>query len=510
MSQNPTTWKTTSMTEIMNVNLPVTTLSGTTLERLNRASSTIGLIDIGSNSIRLVIYRSGGKFPHPQFNEREVCRLGMEVNTTGKLGEKQMKHALETLSRFAMLARLSKVDVLEAFATEAVRRANNSKDFLAKAKAILGIEIRVISGQQEAYLSASGVCAGFRDPYGVVADLGGGSLELVRISEGKVIDRDQAISLPCGYLIDYERQIIDDFLRQVSWLPLSKGQRFYAVGGVWRAIATAYSFLLKPRLDIVHGLTMMPDELEKMMASIEEKQGEIYGIPAARRPNMTQAIRLTRALITHLEPSEIIFSAFGVREGMLYDCLDLDNRGSDPLMDGVKEYAAMTARFPQQGETLEKLVLQCLDAYDAETRRLAAACCYLCDLAWIEHPDHRAKLAVEKMLGLSVNGLTHMERVWMAVALYARYEGVLPVNKNIMSILPEAFKKTAKTVGLLLRMLMTFSGGITPVLDQITITKTDGGFSLAADPVLIGSGDLLKRRMASVNRTMSQKITLVQ
>lgn len=98
----------------------------------------------------------------------------------------------------------------------------------------------------------------------------------------------------------------------------------------------------------------------------------------------------------------------------------------------------------------------------------------------------------------------------MAVALYARYEGVLPVNKNIMSILPEAFKKTAKTVGLLLRMLMTFSGGITPVLDQITITKTDGGFSLAADPVLIGSGDLLKRRMASVNRTMSQKITLVQ
>jgi exopolyphosphatase/guanosine-5'-triphosphate,3'-diphosphate pyrophosphatase len=510
MSQNHLIWKSPSMTDIADVKLPASPLSGASLEKLNRASSTIGLIDIGSNSIRLVIYRSGGKFPHPQFNEREVCRLGMEVNTTGMLGESQMTHALETLNRFAMLARLSKVDVLEAFATEAVRRANNSKDFLAKAEAILGITIMVISGQQEAFLSASGVCAGFRDPCGVVADLGGGSLELVRISEGKTIDRDQAASLPCGYLVDYDMAAIDDFLHQVTWLPFSKGQRFYAVGGVWRAIATAYSFLLKPRLDIVHGLSITPDQLEDMMASIEDKQGQIHGIPPARRPNMTQAIRLTRALITHLEPSEIIFSAFGVREGMLYDCLDLDHRGSDPLMDGVKEYAVMTSRFPQQGETLEQLVLQCLDSYDADTQRLAVACCYLCDLAWIEHPDHRARLAVEKMLGLSVNGITHMERVWMAVVLYARYEGVLPIHKNVMSILPSAARKTAKTVGLLLRMLMTFSGGITPVLEQITITKTKKGFALAADPVLLGSGDLLQRRIASVNRTMSQKITLVQ
>jgi len=195
---------------------------------------------------------------------------------------------------------------------------------------------------------------------------------------------------------------------------------------------------------------------------------------------------------------------------MLYDCLDLDHRGSDPLMDGVKEYAVMTSRFPQQGETLEQLVLQFLDSYDADTQRLAVACCYLCDLAWIEHPDHRARLAVEKMLGLSVNGITHMERVWMAVVLYARYEGVLPIHKNVMSILPSTARKTAKTVGLLLRMLMTFSGGITPVLEQITITKTKKGFALAADPVLLGSGDLLQRRIASVNRTMSQKITLVQ
>ncbi len=510
MSQNPMIRKTTSMADIADAAIPIPSLSPASRERLNRASSTIGLIDIGSNSIRLVIYRSGGKLTHPQFNEREVCRLGMDVNTTGELGEKQMTLALETLRRFAMLARLSKVDVLEAFATEAVRRANNSADFLARAETILGITVMVISGQQEAFLSASGVCAGFRDPCGVVADLGGGSLELVSISEGKEIDRDQAMSLPCGYLIAYDKAAIDDFLDQVKWLSLSKGQRLYAVGGVWRAMATAYSFMLKPRLDIVHGLSMMPNQLEDMMVSIEEKQGQMDGIPPARRPNMAQAIRLTRALISHLEPSEIIFSAFGVREGMLYDCLDLDSRGTDPLMDGVKEYAGMTSRFPKQGECLEKLMLPCLDHCDADTRRLAAACCYLCDLAWIEHPDHRAKLAVEKMLGLSVNGLTHGERVWMAGVLYARYEGVLPLNKNVMSILSGSARKTAKTVGLLLRMLMTFSGGITPVLDQITITKTDQGFTLSADPALLGSGDLLKRRMASVNRTLPQKITLAQ
>jgi exopolyphosphatase/guanosine-5'-triphosphate,3'-diphosphate pyrophosphatase len=155
-------------------------------------------------------------------------------------------------------------------------------------------------------------------------------------------------------------------------------------------------------------------------------------------------------------------------------------------------------------------LLQFLDHYDANIKRLASACCYLCDLAWIEHPDHRSRLAVEKMLGLSVVGLTHIERVWMAVALYARYEGVLPVHKNVMSILPGADRKTAKTVGLLLRMLMTVSGGITSALDQINIRKSGKGFILDADPALFGSGDLLKRRLASVNRTMSQKITLAQ
>jgi exopolyphosphatase/guanosine-5'-triphosphate,3'-diphosphate pyrophosphatase len=498
------------MAGVADLNIHTPALPDTTIKRLNRASSMIGLIDIGSNSIRLVIYRSGGKFPHPQFNEREVCRLGMGVSMTGKLGDQQITHALETLSRFTMLAKLSKVDVLEAFATEAVRRADNSEEFIARAETILGIKVMVISGQQEAVLSASGVCAGFRDPCGVVADLGGGSLELTRISEGKHIDRDQAISMPCGYLMDCNMATIDGFLHQVKWLPSSTGQRLYAVGGVWRAIATTYSYMLKPRLVIVHGLSLMPSQLEDIMVSIEEKQGQIHGIPAARRPYMKQAIRLTRALIQHLEPSEIIFSAYGVREGMLYDCLDLDSQGSDPLMDGVKEYAMMTSRYPKQGEKLERLLLQFLDHYDADVKRLASACCYLCDLAWIEHPDHRSRLAVEKMLGLSVVGLTHIERVWMAVVLYARYEGVLPVHKNVMSVLSGGDRKTAKTVGLLLRMLMTVSGGITPVLDQINIRKSSKGFILDADPALLGSGDLLKRRLASVNRTMSQKITLAQ
>lgn len=498
------------MARVADLDIHTPALPDATVKRLNRTSSMIGLIDIGSNSIRLVIYRSGGKFPHPQFNEREVCRLGIGVNMTGKLGDKQITHALETLNRFAMLAKLSKVDVLEAFATEAVRRADNSEDFITRAETILGIKVMVISGEQEAFLSASGVCAGFKDPCGVVADLGGGSLELIRISEGKHIDQNQAISMPCGYLMDYNMATIDHLLNQVKWLPSSKGQRLYAVGGVWRAIATTYSYMLKPRLDIVHGLSLVPSQLEDIMVSIEEKQGQIHGIPTARRPYMGQAIRLTRALIHHLEPSEIIFSAYGVREGMLYDCLDLDSRVSDPLMDGVKEYAMMTSRYPKQGEVLERLLLQFLDHYDANIKRLASACCYLCDLAWIEHPDHRSRLAVEKMLGLSVVGLTHIERVWMAVALYTRYEGVLPVQKNVMSILPRADRKTAKTVGLLLRMLMTVSGGITSALDQINIRKSGKGFIFDADPALFGSGDLLKSRLASVNRTMSKKITLAQ
>lgn len=478
------------------------------VQQTQEKSSMIALIDIGSNSIRLVIYRSDGRLPHPQFNEREVCRLGEEVGRTGYLGECQMQQAFKTLKRFAEIVNYSKVDSLEVFATEAVRRAQNSTDFIKNAEAILGTYVRVISGKEEAAMSALGVCSGFLDPAGLVADLGGGSLELVPVSAGKEIHLQKATSIPCGYLIPSTEDKIISCLDAVSWLDNLKFCRFYAVGGVWRAIATAYIYQRKPRIDIVHGLSMSIDQLYEMMDKIESSDGNLHGIPSPRRPSMRQAILITRVLIEKLKPSEIIFSAFGVREGILAEQLDLLIRQEDPLIDGVKEYAAMTSRFPGLGEKIGRIMEPLVKHLDPSYQRLALACCYLCDLAWLEHPDHRSRLALEKILGLSVVGISHAERVWMAAVLYTRYEGSMPKNRDFLALIYPDDRRHAKSVGLLLRLLMTFSGGISEMLEQVKIEPLKSGFMISIDNRLIGSGDLIKRRVASASRSLPYNILL--
>lgn len=475
---------------------------------LPKDAPRIGLIDIGSNSIRLVIYRSDGRLPHPQFNEREVCRLGEEVGRSGNMGEKQMTQAFRALQRFKAIVDASHVDALEVFATEAVRRAHNSAYFITQVETILDARVRVISGKEEATLSALGVCSGFLDPAGLVADLGGGSLELIPVSSGKVIHSDQAASVPCGYLINNDKDNIMSSLQSVPWLENMAGQRFYAVGGVWRAIATAFSYQLKPRLDIVHGLSISLGQLHEMMDEIDACDGNMYGIPSARRSSMVQAIRITRILIDIVRPSQIIFSAFGVREGILSERLELHSRQGDPLIDGVKEYAAMTMRFSGQGKHIARIMDMFMAHLPPSYQRLVRACCYLCDLAWLEHPDHRSRLALEKMLGLSVVGISHMERVWMAAVLYTRYEGNMPKNRDFLAFIPHVDRKYARSTGLLLRLLMTFSGGIPELLEQVQITPSETGFTFTIADHLIGSGDLVKRRVISANRSLPYKIKL--
>ena len=284
-------------------------------------ASKIGLIDIGSNSIRLVIYRMDVGRAHPQFNVREVCRLGVAVSETANLGTAEMAHALATLERFVEIARENKTDSIKAFATEAVRRARNNDIFCAQAEAVMGIPVRVLSGQEEAFFAGIGVCAGFENPRGVVADLGGGSLELIPIGAGKSISRTDGVSLPCGYLILHARAVIAEFLDGVAWLESMRGQRFYAVGGVWRAIALAYNHARQPRADSLQGLAMEVEELQALLTRIEG--GDVEGIPENRRANMAQAACIMRALMERLAPSQVVFSAFGVREGVLYDDVGL-------------------------------------------------------------------------------------------------------------------------------------------------------------------------------------------
>ena len=464
-----------------------------------KPENKIGLIDIGSSSIRLVIYRAGGRLPHPQFNERDVCRLGEGLAETGLLDQDRMDQALTTLQRFAKIIEASGLDEIKAFATEAVRKAKNSAQFIDAAEAIINTPINILSGAEEAQFAGKGVLSGFVDVDGVVGDLGGGSLELIHVKNMVSVKKQPQASLPCGHLVPLDPQEVDDMISGIDWAAETKGKVFYAVGGTWRAIATAYTAASKKRIDVVHGLTLTRKDLMEMIEKIEDADGQIKGIPPARRSSMKQASIVMRAILSVFDPIEVVFSSYGAREGLLYDELSNDIRRIDPLMAGVDEFAAMTERHQGLGPALAAKTLPFLETYKIKDHRLTEAVCYLADLSWLDHPDYRASLAIEKMLGLSVVGINHKERAWMAAVLSVRYSGTFPSRSLFRGMLKRKERETARFVGLVMRMLMTATGGIPQLLEQVTVTPEKKSLTIAFPKDLFGTDEgLIKRRVKAI------------
>ena len=477
-----------------------------------RDENKIGLIDIGSSSIRLVIYRAGGRLPHPQFNERDVCRLGEGLAETGMLNQNRVDQALTTLRRFAEIMKASGLDEVKAFATEAVRKAQNSAEFINTAEDIIKSPIKILSGREEAQFAGKGVLSGFVDVDGLVGDLGGGSLELIHVKNMVSVKNQPQASLPCGHMVALEADDVDEMISALDWAETAKGKVFYAVGGTWRAIATAYTAASKKRIDVVHGLTLPRKDLIAMIKQIEEADGQIKGIPPARRSSMKQAVTVMRAIIKVFDPEEVVFSSYGAREGLLYDELSNDIRRIDPLLAGVAEFAAMTERYQGLGPALAEKVLPFLETYKIKNHRLTEAVSYLADLSWLDHPDYRASLAIEKMLGLSVVGINHKDRAWMAAVLSVRYSGSFPSRSLFRGMLKRKERETARFVGLVMRMLMTATGGMPALLDQITVTPQKKSLTISFPKSLFGNdqGVIMRRVKAISLETQSKKTITVE
>ena len=157
----------------------------------------IGVIDIGSNSVRLVVYEGAVRALTPLFNEKVLCGLGRKVASTGSLDPEAVERALVALVRFKTIARVLRVKSLTAIATAAVREAKNGADFIERGQRAAGCAIEVLSGEKEAELAAKGIMMGFVGDDGVAGDLGGGSLELIDIAGEQL---REAATLPLGGL----------------------------------------------------------------------------------------------------------------------------------------------------------------------------------------------------------------------------------------------------------------------------------------------------------------------
>ena len=482
----------------------------------------VAVIDIGSNSIRLVVFEGSARAPIPIFNEKVMCGLGRGLRATGRLNPDGVVQARANLGRFVGAAAAMQVAGLSAFATAAVREAADGPAFVEALRRDPGLEVRVLSGEDEARLSAYGVMAGFPRAEGIVGDLGGGSLELVRVGGEQV--REMA-TLPLGPLRLNEAMAqgetvggaVKKALTEIGWLAGAEGGTLYAVGGAWRSLAKVHMAQHDRALRMIDGYRAGAVEFAdfaKLLARQSERGLERLPAISVRRIEAVRASAIVlRRLLRIARPAQIVFAARGVREGVLYEALDLRTRRADPLIAGAAAYGQRFCRFTGLGPALDAWTGGLFPQEARERARLRRAACEIADAGWIDHPDYRNRHAWDRILTAPLMGLDHPGRTFLALAASARYSGGIqePMERIACDTgLGEEDIRDARALGQALRLGYTVAAGRPEILAGSRFERTDRGLALQVEAHAAHySGEVIDRRLGDLAATLEIEPKLI-
>jgi len=471
------------------------------------------IIDIGSNSVRLVVYDGPRRTPAVMFNEKVLAGLGRGLSETGALDGKAMKSTLVALARFRRLCVEMSVARLRTVATAAVRDASNGAAFIERIREI-GLPVELLSGEQEAEAAGFGVISGMPEADGIVGDLGGGSLELVRVRDGAIHDR---LSLPFGALRiaairargkNALNALVRKELGKRDWIARSQGLPFYLVGGSWRSLARLDMSLTGYPLPIVHHYEMTPDaaaRLVRVLAQIDRKKlKQIAEISSGRIPTLLDSALLLSILAKGLGSSALIASANGLREGLLYQQLDPQERQTDPLIEAAREEGARQGRFPEHGNLLQRWISPLFEEEPPQLARLRHAACLLADVGWRANPDFRAERGVDTALHGNWVGIDAKGRAMMAQALSANFGAAGASIPSLLAICAESDLRRATLWGLAMRLGQRLSGGVAEPLESSRLTAGDGSLRLflPADAAAL-YGEAVERRHRQLATAMA-------
>ena len=461
------------------------------------------VIDIGSNSVRLVIYRVEGRANAPVLNEKVLAGLGRGVSETGKLDPANVKRALDALVRFRYLVDALGITSIHAVATAAVREADDGPDFVREIRELTGFDVTIISGQEEGRLSSLGVLAGAPGAGGVAGDLGGSSLELVTLTpDGPSLgERWQLGPLAMGNLDPYEpvstRAAIDLVLKESNVLRCTKGGEFHAVGGAWRSLAKIDMIMRDYPLHVLHNYQISRTDaytLCDFVAGQSRKSLErIDGSIGKRAETLPYAATLLRAILDHAPFDSVMISSHGLREGILLEQLSPEEREQDPLVAGAIAMTGGVARSHAFGEALFWWITPVFEGLprlfpDNRGEVLRACVCLLADIGATLHPDDRARLAFDLVLRAPYPAASHVERVFLARILARRYGAKLDEiePKLVKRLLDEDLLARADALGAALRLGAELSGRSADLLGKCRLLLVDGRLTLSTSAAMKG------------------------
>lgn len=458
------------------------------------------IIDIGSNSVRLVVYAGPERIPTPIFNEKVLAGLGSGPDQFGRLPAEGRAKALAALSRFRLLVDHMKVRQCRAVATAAIRDAEDGLEFVKEVERI-GFACQVLSAQEEADFAGQGVLSAIPDANGVVGDLGGGSLELVAVGDASNIP---GISLPLGVLriaanAEGERKarkLLKSALKESGLRGAGRGRTFYMVGGSWRALARIDMLATDFPLPITHQYRMKPRRARELRKLVRDIDPRLQSVAAPQRlATSPLAAMVLEALVDELEPSQLVVSTYGIREGILYSRLSPKVRQIDPLTEEARDAGGGEHRFGQHGDLLDEWIAPLFDD-PAAMRRLRLASCLLADVAWQANPGFRADRGIEMALHGNWVGVSPAGRVIMAQALCASFGRDRLPDPRLMQLCKEDHLVRAHCWGEAMRLGQRLSGGVGSVLKRTSLSLVNGSLQLKVrrgEEALVG--DHVERRL---------------
>lgn len=482
-----------------------------------KGARPVAVLDIGSNSVRLVVYERHARSLTPLYNEKSACALGRGIAQTGRLAQSNMDKAIEAMKRFALVARMMRVGKIYILATSAVRDAENRDEFVAAVEAVMETPVRVLSGQEEAHFAALGVVAGIPGFAGVVGDLGGGSLELSDISGG-IDTNGESFELGVIRLQDDSDSsprkaaaLVREALKG-SILNGRRGEQFAAIGGTWRSLAKLHQDQSKYPLHMVQDYVVAAEDMiafcDKIVSADTLKN--YPGAPdvsSSRRDLVPFGAAALSEILKAGQFSSVVFSALGVREGYLFGMLDERERVIDPLIQGAEELSVLRSRSPAHANDLIEFTSQYFDVAGLvetpEEMRLRIVSCLLADIGWRAHPDYRGPQSVDAVAYGSLTGVDHPGRAFLAQVIAVRYDGLKSKTAQPLVRLgsPEQSAR-ARLIGALMRVAYPMTAAMPGILPRTRFSMEDGvlQLNLPAEFAFL-NGDHLRNRLRQFAET---------
>jgi len=493
-----------------------------------KGGKPVAVLDIGSNSVRLVVYERHARSLTTLYNEKAACALGRGMAANGRLAEDAMERALTSIQRFALVARLMQVGQVHILATSAVRDAANRDEFVAKVEAIMEAPVTVLGGEDEAHFAALGVVAGWPDFHGMVGDLGGGSLELSTIDAGVDTGGESfelgVIRLQDDSGLDPSKAatIARGRLKESSLKARKSGGMFCAIGGTWRTLAKIHQKLRGYPLHMVQHYRVPTEDMIKLCAEVvaASSSGKVYPgseySSTSRRDLVPYGAAVLGEVLRIGGFDEVAFSAQGVREGFLYGRLDAAERNIDPLVQGAEELSILRSRSPGHAHDLFEFTSKYISVAGlSETEkdlRLRRVACLVADLGWRTHPDYRAEQSIDAVVYGSLTGIDHPERAFLAEVLAVRYAGIKHkgVEAPVLGLLTPDDAQRARMVGALYRVGYPMSAAMPGVLPRVNFAVEAGTLLLLlpADLAFL-DGEHLRGRLEQFAGVVGHRASMV-